>query len=374
MKTLGLYVHIPFCKSKCYYCDFASYVGKDELMEEYIRALIKEANKYKSFSFDTIFIGGGTPSYLSEYLLKQLCFLFNKIIDTSKVVEFTMEVNPGTLSEEKMKIIKDIGVDRISLGLQSANDKTLKKLGRIHSFDDFKISFEIARKYDVNNINIDLIYGIPEEDLKSSIDSLNDIIRFQAEHISAYSLILEENTTYMNLLNEGKLSLKDEDLEFEEQEQIYNMLRYSGYMRYEISNFSKLGYQCKHNLKYWNLEEYIGIGSSSHSYFNGERFNNVISVYEYIKNIMEGNSSVENYHKNLLKQDIEEFIILGLRKIEGISLIDFESKFKKNFFGVYEREFHRWNDRGLIFQDDNRIKLTKKGFDLSNMVLKDFLI
>jgi len=373
MKTLGLYVHIPFCKSKCYYCDFASYSGKDELMALYIRALIKEADKYKDLSFDTIFIGGGTPSYLPENLLKQLCTLF-KIIDTSKVTEFTMEVNPGTLSEEKMRIIKDIGVNRISFGLQSANDDTLKKLGRIHSLDDFKKSFEIARKHDIDNINIDLIYNIPEEDIKASINSLKNIIEFQAEHISAYGLILEENTVYMDLFNEGKLILKDEDLELKEQEQIYDMLKCSGYVRYEISNFSKSGYLCKHNLKYWNLEEYIGIGSSSHSYFNGARFNNVVLIDEYIKNIMEINSGREDYHKNSLNEDIEEFIILGLRKIEGISLIDFENKFEKNFFEIYREEFRKWNERGLILKDENRIKFTAKGLDLSNIVLKDFLL
>jgi len=285
-----------------------------------------------------------------------------------------MEVNPGTLNEEKMKIIKDMGVNRISFGLQSASDATLKKLGRIHSFDDFKRSFEIARKHEVKNINVDLIYSIPEVDIEDSINSLNEIIKFKPEHISAYSLILEEGTVFMDLFKKGKLSLKDEDLEILEQEQIFNILNKNDYIRYEISNFSKNNFKCKHNLKYWNLDEYIGIGSSSHSYYKGKRFNNVASVYEYISKVEKEGFKAENCHVNLLKENIEEFMILGLRKTEGISLSDFKNRFKRNFFEIYPEQFERWKEKELIFQDAERIKLTEKGMDLSNVVLKDFLL
>ncbi len=372
MDELGLYVHIPFCMSKCFYCDFPSFSKKDGMMHDYVAALIKEGKKYKDYNFNTVFIGGGTPSYLSENSLKELSNLF-KIINLTDHVEFTMEVNPGTLNEEKMKIIKEMGINRISFGLQSSNDATLKKLGRIHSFDDFKRSFEIARKHDIKNINVDLIYGIPGDSIEISIKSINDIVEFCPEHISAYNLILEENTVFMDLVNEGKLLLKDEDIEIKEQEKIYEALNNSNYIRYEISNFSKENCRCKHNLKYWNLEEYIGIGSSSHSYVNGNRFNNVASIEEYINKINKEGSAIENLHFNSLKENIEEFMILGLRKIEGINLHDFENKFNKSFFEIYEKVFLNWEKKKLIVQDKERIKLTKEGLDLSNIVLKDFL-
>ncbi len=372
MRNLGLYVNIPFCKSKCFYCDFPSFKGYDHMMDIYIKALIKEAYLYRDIEFDTVFIGGGTPSYLPENLLKELLKVFY-VINISKDCEFTIEVNPGTLSVEKMKLIKDMGVNRISFGLQSANDEILKQIGRIHTFNDFEKSYSLARKYEIKNINIDIIYGLPYGELKDLKDTVNYIMKLEPEHISAYSFILEENTKFMDMYNKGNLKLKDEDLEFYEKESIYNMLMDNDYMRYEISNFAKKNFSSKHNLKYWNLEEYIGIGSASHSYYEGIRFNNVVSIEEYIRKMDEENSAIENSHMNTLNENIEEFVMLGLRKIEGISLNRFKEKFKRSFFDIYHEEFKKWEDKGLLRLDEEHIKFTDRGLDLSNIVLKDFL-
>lgn len=374
--SISLYIHIPFCKQKCLYCDFISYSNKESLKKEYIKALSKEISIVtKNRIINTIFIGGGTPTYLS---LEELKILKRSIDEIHKDInlEFTVEGNPGTFTLEKLKLLKSMGVNRLSIGLQSFDDALLKKLGRIHNANEFIDSFKKARLVGFNNINIDLMFGLPGQSFEVWKDTLNKVLTLKPEHLSCYSLIVEENTPFYNMYNDGVLNLPGEDREREMYEYCINFLAKNGYNQYEISNFAKYNKECRHNLVYWNMEEYLACGVGAHSYIKGYRYKNTSLVEEYI-NYMKDNSLIkirEESHKNTLEEEIEEFIFMGLRKIKGISIKEFTKRFKIDIFKLYGNIINKYVKLGFLILKNDTLKLSKEGINVSNTILSDFVL
>lgn len=286
-KDIGVYVHIPFCKAKCFYCDFVSFVDKNMLMENYIDAVIKEIeNKDLSrYNIKTVYIGGGTPSILDSKHIGSILDKLRPNID--KEAEITIEVNPGTINEEKLTDYVDFGINRISIGLQSADNSLLKEIGRIHTFEDFLDGYKMAERVGFKNINVDLMLGLPNQTLDILKDSLEKVISLNPNHISIYSLILEEDTKLEKLIEKRELEMIDEELERKMYWETKRLLEKHGYIHYEISNFAKKGYMSKHNLDCWNQKEYLGFGAVAHSYIDNTRYSNVEDIEEYINNIRE---------------------------------------------------------------------------------------
>lgn len=363
----SLYVHIPFCIKKCLYCDFNS-CSNNELQDEYVDKLILEIKKLNIRKFETIFVGGGTPTILSlnntEKLLRTL-----KIFNAD---EFTFESNPGTITENKIVLLRKYGVNRLSIGLQAWQDPLLRKLGRIHSLQDFMESYALARSAGFNNINVDLMFGIPDQSMEDWVETIENTIKINPEHISCYSLIIEEGTPYKKLYEENKLNLADEDTERDMYHYAINELKKAGYKHYEISNFSKKGYECKHNITYWRLDEYLGVGAGAYSFANNKRFSNIKNPSQYIKCLGENNIIEENTNEKL-NDLLSEYMFLGLRMMEGISKRDFKQRFSKDIEEIYGKEISSLKNRELIIEDRGRIKLTPKGIDFSNQVFIEFL-
>ena len=374
MKEVSLYIHIPFCKQRCFYCDFPTFSGKDHLREEYVDALIKEIrDKCTKYLIKTIFIGGGTPSYLGENELEKLLKTVSEL-NLSKNIEYSMECNPGTVNEEKLKIMKKYGVNRISFGLQSCNDELLKNIGRIHTFKEFLENYKLARKIGFDNINIDLMYGLPNLTIEVWKDTLEEICKLKPEHISAYSLIIEEGTVFYNLYEKDKLKLPSEDDERIMDKITKDILINNGYHQYEISNFSLKNRECEHNKVYWSLDEYIGVGSASSSYINGYRLTNESSIGEYIRRVKSNEDTVVDKYKNLREDEIEEFIFMGLRMLSGIDLLKFNRKFGADIYSIYKNVIEKNIDDGLLIINKDRMYLTTKGVELSNRVMSDFIL
>lgn len=371
---LGLYVHIPFCSKKCYYCDFASYVNSEHLIDEYIDALLKELNLYKDKKFDTVFVGGGTPSYLDDKKLEKLLLGVNKNLINSNILEFTIECNPGTITYEKLNIMKSYGVNRLSIGLQSVNDKTLKFIGRIHNFNDFDQGFNLARAVGFKNINVDLIFAIPCENINDYEKSLNIISEYDLNHVSAYNLILEKNTKFYSLFKKDEFRELDENTQIGMYECTKKILGSIGLRQYEISNYAKVGNECLHNLIYWNFNDYIGVGVSAHSFYHGNRFENTKNIKQYISMLKEGKHSYFKKYDNSLSDNIEEYVMLGLRKIDGFSIKDFENRFRLDIFDVFSDQIKKYKKLGFLNFDDDRIYLNSKGIVLMNYILKDFIL
>ena len=374
MKEMSLYIHIPFCKQKCLYCDFPSYAGKESLMDEYINALSKEiidkANKYKVKS---IFIGGGTPSYLDESNMEKLLCAINKL-SFCHDIEFTMECNPGTLNEEKLLIMKRNNVNRLSFGLQSTNNSLLKEIGRIHSFNEFKENYVLARKCGFENINVDLMFGLPNQSIDDWKQSLEDIVLLKPEHISAYSLIIEEGTCFYKLYETDKLNLPNENDERTMYSITKDILKEHGYHQYEISNYAQDGKECFHNKVYWKFGEYLGLGVSSSSFIDEKRIKNIDNIKEYIEKITKNEDVIQEIHVNDEKDDMEEFMFMGLRMIEGIDEEKFKKKFGKDVYDVYKEPIEKHVQEGLLICDLGKIRLTPKGIELSNYVMSDFIL
>lgn len=371
MDEIALYIHIPFCKQKCFYCDFPSFCSMENLMDSYIEVLDKEIENMKNNKIKTIFIGGGTPTYLNSKALKRLGESIGKL-DLKYCEEFTIEGNPGTFTEEKLKIIKNMGVNRLSIGLQASQDELLKKIGRIHNYKDFINSYNMARDIGFNNINIDVIFGLPGQTNKMWKETLEKLIKLAPEHLSCYSLILEEGTAFYKMYSEK--DLPDEDSIIEMYEIAKKMLKENSYYQYEISNFSKKGYQCKHNMVYWNLENYIGIGSSSHSYYKGKRYKNEPNVKKYIEKMKKYNNAIVENLQNTLNDNMEEFVFLGLRKIRGICIKEFEERFQKDIYSVYGEVIKKHKENNLLIENEGRLYLSSRGIEISNYVLSDFII
>lgn len=372
MKEASLYIHIPFCKSKCFYCDFPSFPGMENHMEDYIRAISLELENYKEYLFNTVFIGGGTPTYLS---LKGIMILKEAIakLNIKYGAEFTIEANPKTVDIEKLLAFKEMGVNRISIGLQSIKDETLKKLNRPHNYKDFLKSYELIREVGFDNVNIDIMFSLPDEKIEDHINKLNEVVLLNPEHISCYSLIIEENTIFDKLNKENKLNIPDEEEYRQMYEKTIEILESKGYSQYEISNFSKEGYECKHNIVYWEMKDYVGIGLGAHSYIDGVRKGNTEDINAYIKEINQGRSPSISSYKNSIKDDMEEFIFLGLRKRKGISKIIFKEKFGLEFGDEFKNELKKWEEQGYIKEEGEFIYLTIEGIEISNYILSDFI-
>lgn len=377
MDKISLYIHIPFCAQKCLYCDFPSFARKDHLRKAYIEALNKEIislrEKHNNLEINTIFIGGGTPSVLEadelECLLKEVAKL-----NMTKDIEYSMECNPGNLTEEKLKVMKKYGVNRISMGLQAKQDNLLKGLGRIHNYKTFKENFLLAKKVGFNNINVDLMFGLPNQRLNEWEETLREIISLDPAHISAYSLIIEEGTAFYNLYENDKLKLPTE----EEERKMYHLakkiLEENGFNQYEISNYAKEGKECRHNLAYWNMDNWIGVGSAAASYINGKRIKNISSVEEYINSINEKREAVEEIINNSKNDNMEEFMFMGLRKINGIDENEFKNRFSMNINDVYGEILNKYIGEGLLIRESGRIFLSEKGIEISNIIMADFLL
>lgn len=382
MKKLGIYIHIPFCKQKCFYCDFVSYANQDKYFQKYVQALNKEINNFidnNEFEVQTIYIGGGTPSLIDAKYIEEILHIFEKRNLLKEVKEVTIEVNPGTVTEEKLRNYKNSGVNRLSIGLQSTEDKILKQIGRIHCYDDFLNTYKMAREVGFKNINVDLMIGLPNQKILDVKNSLEKIIKLEPEppnHISVYSLIVEENTPIEKMLESGELELPDEELERNMYWYVKNFLELNGYKHYEISNFAKLGNESKHNLDCWNQKEYVGFGVAAHSYIDDVRYGNIGNVEEYIKNCENGefgkNKVIDEVENDIFSKE-KEFMLIGLRKIEGVLIQDFKNKFGENPIFVFKDELKKLVDENLLIVDFDRIKLTNKGLDLANIVWKKFV-
>lgn len=374
MKEVALYIHIPFCKQKCFYCDFPSYARKDDLMSDYIEALLIELKeKIKDYEVRSLFIGGGTPSYLNEENLSKLMKGI-KNINFIEDAEKTIECNPGTVSEEKFNIMKGGGINRLSFGLQTTKNNLLKGIGRIHTFEAFKDNYNLARSVGFNNINIDMMFGLPNQSVKDWTDSLEEVAKLNPEHISAYSLIIEEGTPLYKLYNEDKLKLPSEEEEREMYKKCKNILIENGYHQYEISNYAKEGKECLHNEMYWMCNEYIGVGASSSSYIDGKRIKNIDDLREYIKRIGSGKSIVDEEIINTKNDNIEEFMFMGLRMNCGIEEEEFKRRFHTDVDNVYKDVIEGNINKGLLERKRGRIYLTDKGIELSNMVMSDMIL
>ena len=374
MKEISLYVHIPFCKQKCLYCDFPSYSGKEKLMNKYIDALITEIKqKCRKVKIKSLFIGGGTPSYLENDNLEKLLKELNKL-DYIQNAEKTIECNPKTVDIEKLKIIKEYGINRISFGLQSADDKLLKSIGRIHNYNEFVKNYYEARDIGFNNINIDVMFGLPNQKVSDYIDTLNKIIVLKPEHISAYSLILEEGTPLYEFDLKKQLNLPSEDEERNMYHKGKEILEKAGFHQYEISNYAKEGRECRHNIVYWRCEEYFGVGASASSYYDNKRIKNLDNIEEYINNINLGKSVSEIENINTVKDNIEEFMFMGLRMISGSSEKEFFDRFKKDIDSIYKTVIDKNIENGLLVREAGRVYLTSKGIELSNYVMSDMIL
>lgn len=382
MKELGLYIHIPFCKQKCYYCDFVSYAKNEKFFERYIEALLEEMNNFfdnNDVEIKTIYIGGGTPSIIDAKYIEKIMNFFKEKDLLKKTKEITIEVNPGTVDEEKIKCYKKAGINRLSIGLQSTDDNMLKKIGRIHCYKDFLNTYKFAKEAGFDNINVDIMIGLPKQKISDVKNTLEKIINLEPEppkHISVYSLIVEENTPIEKMINEGTLELPNEENERNMYWYVKNFLELNGYNHYEISNFAKDGYESIHNSDCWKQKEYIGFGVAAHSFINDVRFGNTSNLDEYLRNCenkdFEDNRIIDEVEKDLFSNE-QEFMLVGLRMIDGISIQEFKNKFGENPIFVFKSELSKLVEDGLLMVDFDRIKLTNRGLDLANLVWEEFV-
>lgn len=378
MKKCSLYIHIPFCESKCHYCDFLSFKTKNIDIKRYIDNVIGELSLYKEklkdYKIDSIFIGGGTPSSIDpEYIYRILKYIQDNF-NVDELRETSMEANPGTLTLEKVNLYKKAGVKRVSMGMQSFNEDILKAIGRIHGIEDFYSSYNLLTDAGIDNINVDLIFGLPgqvEEDIVKDLKILTDL---NIKHISYYGLILEDGTKMKDMYLADKITLPSEDVERRMYHGAVEFLKSKGYIHYEISNFSLPGFQSSHNMAYWEIRPYIGIGLGSHSNFSNKRFWNEDDFSIYNRKVEEGIFPIKGGEDIDLNEEIGEYSIMGLRLIQGINKKDFEKRFNKNFRDIYGKMIDKHIKDGLLIEDEDHIYLSNKGLDLANIVEVDFLL
>jgi len=378
MRSLGLYIHIPFCVKKCNYCDFYSLgctaaKGIERYIDALCKHLKKEGKRYKDRKIDSVFLGGGTPSILSVDLTKKL---FSYIYDSFNITpdcEISMEANPGTVTVEKARAYREIGVNRISIGLQSVNKRELEALGRIHTFEEFKECYSTVRNAGIDNVNVDIMYALPDQKTENFIKTLDTVVEFAPEHISAYCLKIEENTPFYKVRD--TLVLPNEDEQYAMYMALCKYLQDKGYEQYEISNFAKKGRRCVHNLKYWLSRDYIGFGPSAHSFVDGIRYSYSESTDEYVKAIEGGEYPVkliEEEYTLTAEEKMDEYVMLRLRLCDGVNVKEFEERFGTSFESRY-KGIKKYENSGHVYENNGTYAFTPKGFFVSNYILSDIL-
>ena len=400
-KNLEIYVHIPFCARKCAYCDFLSFPGNRQMQREYIEKLLEEIKYQSAYARDyqviSLFIGGGTPSILEMGEITLIMEALKSQFDILPDAEITLEANPGTVTYEALVSYCKAGINRISMGLQSADDKELKFLGRIHTYDEFLKSYQRVRMAGFDNVNVDLISAIPGQTMESWKNTLKKVTMLKPEHISAYSLIVEEGTPFYDRYGEH-VELENDSMTIEERRRLMSLpdlpdedaeremyyftkefLKDQGYERYEISNYSKKGYECRHNIGYWTGTEYLGLGLGSSSYINGCRFHNTSNYQEYKNGVFDREEEFEKlfrqeFERLSIEEKMEEYMFLGLRLIEGVSAHGFVSNFGQNIRNVYGPVLDKLVRNGLLESKDGFYRLTERGIDISNYVMSQFLM
>lgn len=372
----SIYIHIPFCQKKCIYCNFRS-VTDTSIVDDYIKGLIKEIVLYKDLLntsiIETIYIGGGTPSFISEKFIAEIVNTIKIYNDLSQLEEFTIEVNPGTVTEDKLNTYKSLGINRLSMGLQSSNNEMLKTIGRIHTFEEAIAAYSLARTVGFENISLDLIFGLPGQSLNDFEASINEVIRLKPEHISAYSLKVEEETPLYELIKKKTLTLPKEETDREMYELLINLLEKNQYQLYEISNFSKKGYQSKHNMAYWKRQEYFGFGLAAHGYLENKRYGNTEEFDEYFQMLSKNNRPMIS-EVVLNKADaLFEEIMLGLRLKKGINIKKLNKNYDIDFLKNKKEAIRFLLEEDLIRIENEHLSLTIKGMDLSNQVIADLV-
>lgn len=376
-EKLSLYIHIPFCAKKCLYCDFPSWQGCESYFEDYTESLLNEIKNgeriYSDYDISTIFIGGGTPTVLSPKLLGKITDAVLERYNVESNAEITSEANPGTVDGYKLKEMKAMGINRLSFGVQAWQNNILKALGRIHDRETFLKNLDEAKNAGFENINCDLMFSLPNQTFKDWMETLENFSKLDIQHISAYSLIVEDGTPFKKMQEEGRLLLPDEETDRKMYSAANEMLAKNGFERYEISNFAKKGFESRHNITYWETRPYIGFGLGSHSYFQAERYNNTYDLKEYIA--ANGDAKKLRENKEILtdKEKEEEFMFMGLRMKKGISTDEFSRRFGRDIYSVYGEKIEELLDEKLIEKKENRIMLTERGTDVSNIVFERFI-
>ena len=371
-QEISLYIHIPFCVRKCLYCDFPSFSGMDGMFEDYVRRLCREmgeaAPSFQGIGVKSVFFGGGTPSILPPALMGRIMDKIMSAYDVNSDAEISMEANPGTLDAAKLREYKSMYFNRLSMGLQAWQDRLLERLGRIHRGGEFEDNFLQARDSGFKNINVDLMFSLPGQTMDDWQETLEKVIRLDPEHISAYSLIIEEGTPFFDMYEKGQITETDENTDRRMYYLAKEMLSDKGFRQYEISNFAKEGFECRHNITYWRTEEYRGFGLGAHSYVDGTRFHNSADMKEY----MAGGGRLD-MEKLTPEEMQEEFMFMGLRMNEGISKEEFLKRFKTDITSVYGQEIVELISEGLLTENRGRISLTDRGIDVSNQVFEKFI-
>ena len=372
-KTTSAYVHIPFCTQICYYCDFSKVFIKNQPVDAYLQALIREFERYDIKQLRTLYIGGGTPTAITAQQLDYLLTNLTKNLDLSVLEEFTIEANPGDLTEDKIEVLKQSAVNRVSLGVQTFNDKQLKQIGRSHNEAQIYDTIASLKEAGFDNISIDLIYALPGQTMSDVKENVAKALALDIPHLSLYSLILEHHTVFMNKMRRGKLNLPQEDLEAEMFDYIITELEKNGFEHYEISNFTKPGFESRHNLMYWDNAEYYGVGAGASGYIAGVRYRNQGPIQHYWKAVSGGNARLSE--EVLTKEEMmEEELFLGLRKKSGVSIAKFEERFGISFEERYGQVVAELRQQGLLVPDDEMIRMTKKGLFLGDTVAEKFII
>ena len=389
MKDFGIYIHIPFCRQKCFYCDFPSFAGKERMIGPYLEALEQEMGQVRQRLWDrgeavfgsdgklapgTIYIGGGTPTVLETVALPDVFYLLQKHIDVEHAGEITIEANPGTVDGEKLRLLHGFGINRLSLGVQACDDGCLKAIGRIHSGQEAAEAVAEAQDAGFANISVDLMYGLPGQDMNMLRESVETALSLGVQHISIYGLQLEEGTVFDKLHQQGKLVLPSDELTEEMYDYITAFLPERGYYRYEISNFALPGYESRHNLSYWQDVPYLGFGSGAHSYWGDCRYQNSARIEVYMEEVFQGRAMCHVEEKVTEKAHIEEFCFLALRTAAGISVRRFAAVFGRDVHELYGEQIRRLVEKGLLLEDRERLYLSQLGMKYGNQVFGEFLL
>ena len=377
-KSTSAYIHIPFCEHICYYCDFNKVFLEGQPVDEYIQSLLTEIRltleKHPTKVSETIYIGGGTPTSLTAKQLDVLLTGIHRYLPTHTTKEFTVEANPGDLTAEKLDVFKAHGVNRLSMGVQTFEDRLLKKIGRKHSVQDVYDTIKLLEKKQFDNVSIDLIYALPGQTLESFRDTLTKALAFDLPHYSMYSLILENKTMFMNWVRQGRLELPTQEAETQMFEEAIIAMAQSGHHQYEISNFAKKGKESMHNLVYWDNEHYYGFGAGASGYLDQKRYKNYGPIQHYMKPLKEQRLPIFETEEISRANQIEEEMFLGLRKIEGVSLRRFEEKFNKKLTTVYQHVIAELQQQQLAVLEEDYFRLTPKGLFIGNDVFEKFLL